>query len=148
MRPLHRLPFALTSGLSDAGYVSYMTTSYVPDRTRRMESRGRHQSHDIDWSLLSPQGRVLFYVALCPHCSVEEIAIALSLTERSVWSIVRALRKMDMIRYTRDGRRHRYTINLDAPLLAPTIEGLTLRSVLGNLADEEHRDEAKCVRID
>jgi hypothetical protein len=79
---------------------------------------------------------------------VEEIAIALDLTERSVWSIVRALRKMDMIRYTRDGRRHRYTINLDAPLLAPTIEGLTLRSVLGNIADEEHRDEANCVRLD
>jgi DNA-binding IclR family transcriptional regulator len=109
----------------------------------------KHTGHEVDWSLLSPQGRVLFYVALCPSCSVEEIARALGLTERSVWTIVRSLRRMDMIRYERDGRRHRYTVNLDAPLLAPTIEGLTLRSVLGNLADEELREVAPdCVHID
>lgn len=126
-----------------------MTTSYITHRTPRPDQGGKRASHDVDWSLLSPQGRVLFYVALCPACSVEEIAKALTLTERSVWTIVRSLRRMDMIRYKRDGRRHRYTINLDAPLLTPTIEGLTLRSVLGNLADEEMRESSpNCVHID
>src|SRR5688500_13293171 len=89
---------------------------------------------DVDWSLLSAQGRVLFYIALCPDCSVEEMAQALDLTDRAIWGVIRELRKRGMLTMRRDGRRHRYRVNLDAPLLHPTIEGLTLRPVLGQIA--------------
>jgi len=75
--------------------------------------------------------------------------VALGLTERSVWSIIRSLRATDMVRYKRVGRRHRYSINLDAPLLAPALEGITLRSVLGDLVERADREQvANCVRID
>jgi hypothetical protein len=102
----------------------------------------------LDWSLLSAQGRVLFYIALCPACSVEEIATALSLTERAVWGIIRELRKREMVHFHREGRRHRYRINLDAPLLHPTIRGVTLRPILGEIAEQAEREgHPGCVRI-
>ena len=103
---------------------------------------------DVDWSLLSAQGRVLFYIALCPTCSVQEIAVALDLTERSVWGIIRLLRSNEMLRLDKDGRRHRYRVNLDAPLLHPTIQGLTLRPVLGEIAARSADvPNENCVRI-
>lgn len=103
---------------------------------------------DIDWSLLSSQGRVLFYIALCPRCSVQEVAVALDLTERAVWGIIRELRRQDMLHLEKQGRRHRYRVNLDAPLLHPTISGLTLRPVLGRIvAGGEANPNQNCVRL-
>ena len=111
--------------------------------------RPRPASGDVDWSVLSAQGRVLFYIALCPSCSVQEIAISLNLTERAVWGIVRDLRRNEMLQLRRDNRRHRYKVNLDAPLLHPTIQGLTLRPVLGQIAEMALREpNDTCVRID
>ena len=87
-----------------------------------------------NWSLLSAQGRELFYVAVCPDSPVEEIARNLDLTERAVWGVVRDLRHHGMIHLSKRGRRHHYVINLDAPFLHPTVRGLTLRPVLGEIA--------------
>jgi hypothetical protein len=109
--------------------------------------RPRPASGDVDWSLLSAQGKVLFYIALCPSCSVQEIAIALNLTERAVWGIIRDLRHQNMLLLGRDNRRHRYSVNLDAPLLHPTIQGLTLRPVLGPIAEEALHEPDPCVRV-
>lgn len=92
------------------------------------------------WSLLSPQGRVLFYIAACPDAPVEEIARNLDLTERAVWGVVRALRQEGMIHLRKRGRRHFYLINLDAPLLHPTIRGLTLRPILSKVALHSKRE--------
>jgi biotin operon repressor len=106
-------------------------------------------SNLIDWSLLSAQGRVLFYVAFCPRCSVREISKALGLTERAVWGIIRTLRQDGMLLLDRTHRRHKYSVNLDAPLLHPTITGLTLRPVLGDLARQaEESPNENCVRLD
>jgi hypothetical protein len=40
-----------------------------------------------------------------------------------------------MLRVRREGRRHHYTVNLDAPFRHPVIHGIALRSVLGELVD-------------
>jgi len=85
------------------------------------------QSATADWSLLSPQGRVLLYVALCPGSTIEAIARAIDRTERQVWSIMQSLKRGGMLHLRKNGRRHHYAINLDAPLLHPTIQGLTVR---------------------
>jgi hypothetical protein len=45
-----------------------------------------------------------------------------------------------MVRLRKRGRRHHYAINLDAPLLHPTIHGLTLRPILGKLATKAKRE--------
>ena len=88
------------------------------------------QRATADWSLLSPQGRVLFYIALCPESTIKSMATAVGHSQRSVWSIVQSLRRGGMLRLRKNGRRHHYTIDLDAPMLHPTIQGLTIRPVM------------------
>jgi predicted transcriptional regulator len=83
---------------------------------------------------------VLFYIALCPRSTVAEIARAQGQTERAVWGIIRMLRRAGMVSVLKDGRRHRYIVNLDAPLLHPTIRGVTLRPILGELAARAERE--------
>jgi len=83
-----------------------------------------------DWSLLSPQGRVLFYIALRPGTTALAIARAGGHSQRSVWGIIQSLRREGMLHVRKNGRRHHYTVNLDAPLLHPTIHGLTIRPVM------------------
>ena len=96
---------------------------------------------EVDWSLLSPQGLVLFYIALCPDSTTKEIARAIGHTERQIGSIVRSLRHGGMLRLRKNGRRHHYTIDLDAPLLHPTIQGLTVRPVMEGII-RQARSEA------
>jgi hypothetical protein len=103
--------------------------------TPRQQELGR-ATPAVDWSLLSPQGRVIFYVALCPGSTATEIATALGMTERGVRFLLRDLIRNDTLLVEERGRRHHYHINLDAPLLHPTIQGLTLEPVLGRLVEE------------
>jgi len=115
-----------------------------PQRKTRTRKRG-HANHadghsGARWSLLSAQGRVLFYIAACADSPVQEIARNLGLTERAVWGVVRDLRYRRMIHLRKKGRRHHYAINLDAPLLHPTIQGMTLRPILGKLASKAKRE--------
>ncbi len=93
----------------------------------------------VDWSLLSPRGHVLFYVALCPDSTIKGIARAVDRTERQVWSIIQSLRREGMLRLRKNGRRHHYTIDLDAPLLFPTIARLTLRPVMEQAVEQARR---------
>ena len=87
-----------------------------------------------DWSLLTGRGSVLFYVALHPGCTINEIAREASLTRRAVWGVVGDLRRAGMLQVGRAGREHRYSVDLDGPFLHPTIKGVTLRTVLGRIA--------------
>jgi hypothetical protein len=90
----------------------------------------------VDWSLLSPQGHVLFYIALCPDSNTKDIAQALGRTERQTWRIIRNLKEGGMLHIRKNGRRHHFKINFDAPLLHPTIEGLSLRSMIEGAVQE------------
>ena len=81
-------------------------------------------------------------MAMCPRCTVEQMANGLRMTERAVWGVVRELRRDNMLILEKDGRRHRYSVNLDAPLLHPTIRGLTLRPVLGAVVAQGERDRS------
>jgi Uncharacterized protein conserved in bacteria (DUF2188) len=88
------------------------------------------QPATADWSLLSPQGRVLFYIAACPGSTVEGIAHAAGYSQRSVWGIIQSLKRAGMLHLRKTRRRHHYAVNLDAPLLHPTIQGLTIRPLM------------------
>ena len=105
-----------------------------------MTSNGTHvQNH---WYLVSSHGAVLFYVAVNPGCTIREIAEQMHLTQRTVWGLIGDLRRAEMLTIDRHGRRHHYTINLDAPFRHPTIKGLTLRSILGEVAETHQRQPA------
>lgn len=101
------------------------------------------RDESIDWTLLSAHGRVLFYVALCPASTVQGIADALDLTPRNVWTIVRDLRRAGMLRLRRHGRRHHYSIRLDAPFRHPTLDGFSIDTILGKIARTSPEDRAE-----
>ncbi len=90
----------------------------------------------VDWSLLSPQGHVLFYIALCPDSTTKDIARAMGRTERQIWSNIRSLRAAGMLNLHTKGRRQHFTINFDAPLLHPTIEDLSLRALMEGAVEQ------------
>lgn len=90
----------------------------------------------VDWSLLSPQGHVLFYIALCPGSTTKDIARSLGRTERQIWSNIHSLKEGGMLNVRRNGRRHHFTINFDAPLLHPTIEDLSLRALMEGAVEQ------------
>ncbi|MCH7485071.1 MAG: winged helix-turn-helix transcriptional regulator [Chloroflexi bacterium] len=95
---------------------------------------------DKRWNLWSKQGSVLLYIALSPDSTVQDIAASMGLTQRAVWSHIGDLRRAGMIHVCKDGRRNRYRVTLDGPFLHPTIHGVTLRSVLGNLPQVASRE--------
>jgi len=94
--------------------------------------RGATMIHN-HWYLVSSHGSVLFYVAVHPECTIREIADDMSLTQRTVWGLIGDLRRAEMLHVRREGRRHHYTVNLDAPFRHPILNDLTLRVVLGGL---------------
>lgn len=94
----------------------------------------------VDWSLLSPQGHVLFYIALCPDSTTKDIARAIGHTERQIWSIIRNLEDGGMLRRRKNRRSHHFSINYDASLLHPTIEGLSLRFLMEGAVEEVRRE--------
>ncbi len=85
------------------------------------------------WYLVSSHGAVLFYIAVHPGCTIKQIANDMSLTQRTVWGLIGDLRRADMLEVEREGRRHHYTVDLDADFRPPIIKGFSLRVVLGEL---------------
>ena len=91
------------------------------------------------WYLVSSHGAILFYVAVNPDCTIKEIAEAMSLTRRTVWGVIGDLRRAGMLHIRKEGRRHHYTVNMDAPFKHPVLNGFSLRLVLGQLVDQVSR---------
>ena len=91
------------------------------------------------WYLVSSHGAVLFYIAVNPDCTIREIADDMALTQRTVWGLIGDLRRADMLIVRREGRRHHYTVNLDAPFKHPTISGLPLRVLMSELVESHVR---------
>ncbi len=97
------------------------------------------------WYLVSSHGSILFYIAVHPGCTIREVAEEMSLTQRTIWGLIGDLRRAGMIHIRREGRRHHYTVNLDAPFKHPILKGFTLRAVLGEIVD--HLAESSLERV-
>ena len=97
-----------------------------------------------EWYHVSSHGAVLYCVAAEPDCTTNEIADALCLTRRTVWGIVGDLRRAGMIHVRKEGRRHRYRVNPDAPLRHPILKGYTLSSILGDIATQNGNSRRPC----
>ena len=89
--------------------------------------------------LFSSHGIVLIYIAVCADCTIQQIADDLALTRRTVWSLIADLRRAGMLAVRKNGRRHHYTVNLDAPFLHPTLNGYILRPILAQLVQQPDR---------
>jgi len=88
---------------------------------------------DNHWYLVSSHGAVLFYIAVNPGCTIRQIAEDMSLTQRTVWGLIGDLRRANMLNVERQGRRHHYTVDLEADFRHPIIKGFRLRVILGEL---------------
>ena len=86
------------------------------------------------WYLYSSHGTVLIHIAANPQCTIRDIADAMFLTQRTVWGVIGDLKRPGMLTIRKSGRRHHYTVNLDAPFSHPTVRGYALRDILGQVA--------------
>jgi hypothetical protein len=103
-----------------------------------LTANGNHITNG--WYLVSSHGSILFYIAVHPECTIRQISEDMALTQRTIWGVIGDLRRANMLHVRRDGRRHHYRINLDAAFKHPTIKGLPLRLILGELVERYARD--------
>ena len=66
----------------------------------------------------------------------------MALTRRTVWGLIGGLRRAGMLHVRKQGRRHHYAVNLDAPFLHPALNGYTLRPILGQIIRQAERRPA------
>lgn len=95
-----------------------------------------NKAHENGWYIWSSHGTVLFYIAIHPHSTIASIAEGLCLTQRTIWGVVGDLRRAGMLVVAREGRRHHYSVNLDATFRHPTISDISLRTLLSGIASE------------
>ncbi len=60
----------------------------------------------------------------------------MALTRRTVWSLIGGWRQAGMLHVRKQGRRHHYTVSLDAPFLHPSLNHYTLRPILGQIIQQ------------
>ena len=98
---------------------------------------------DNGWQHVSSHGTVLFCIAANRDCTIKDLSKSLFLTRRTVWGIVGDLRRAGMLHIRKNGRRHHYSVNLDAQFRHPVLKGITLRHVLGDLVKMARRDPTR-----
>ena len=104
-----------------------------------MATNGNGKHINTNWYLVSSHGSVLFYIAVHPDCTIREIADDMALTQRTIWGLIGDLRRAEMLTVRREGRRHHYTVNLEAQFKHPTLETLPLRVILSDLVTNHAR---------
>ena len=88
------------------------------------------------WYLLSSRGLVFFYVALHPDCTIKEMTEALSLTQRTIWSLLGDLRTAGMEEVRKSGRRHHYFANAESHAHDPVFGGRTMLEAIAELVQQ------------
>jgi hypothetical protein len=73
------------------------------------------------WTLLTSHAHVLLAIAQDPTRIVPEIAAAAQISERSAYRILSDLQRAGYLRKRKLGRRNRYEIAVEAPLLDPLV---------------------------
>lgn len=101
-----------------------------------LDRNGNTKHISNHWYLVSSHGSVLFYIAVHPDCTIREIADDMALTQRTVWGLIGDLRRAEMLNVRREGRRHHYTVDLTATFKHPTLKGLPLKMIMGELVQK------------
>ncbi len=90
-----------------------------------------------DWTFLNNHAHVLLCLARDPEARLRDVAEMVGITERAVQKIVRDLEQCDVLQRRRDGRRNRYSIDLDQPLRHPLESNHTVGELLSLFLDDE-----------
>ncbi len=74
-----------------------------------------------DWYLVTNHGAVLFYVALHPGCTTDEVTQVMPVSRQRVMRILSDLSQEGMVRVRRDEHRSYYTANSSVRLRHPKL---------------------------
>jgi DNA-binding MarR family transcriptional regulator len=86
-----------------------------------------------NWTLVSRHGHALLALSKNPDLTIDDLSRVLGVTSRSVVNVLNDLEAEGYLSKTREGRRNRYVINLDAKLRHQTSAGHTVRDLLAAL---------------
>jgi len=89
------------------------------------------------WTFLTNHSHVLLCLASDPLMRMRDVAEKVGITERAVVRIVGDLERAGAILKTRDGRRNRYTIDLDLPLRHPIESHRTIGELLAPVLEKD-----------
>ena len=91
-------------------------------------------SRTNEWWLVSSRGATIFYIAVNPGCNAAQIADAKSLMRRSVSANLSDLKRAGMITTQKLGRRHHFTVDMEASFLHPMLPEFPLGVIPDELA--------------
>lgn len=82
------------------------------------------------FTLLTHHAHVLILLAQSPDVRMREIAVRIGITERAVQRIVDDLSTSGCVEVTKNGRRNRYQVRNDNPLLHPVEQHCNIGDLL------------------
>ncbi|MGJ8676549.1 MAG: winged helix-turn-helix domain-containing protein [Akkermansiaceae bacterium] len=85
------------------------------------------------WTFLTNHTHLIMCLMRDAELRVRDMAVEIGITERAVLRILRELETEGVLLKTREGRRNRYTINLDFPLRHKLESQYTLRKLTESL---------------
>ena len=74
---------------------------------------------ELAWTFLTNHAHVLLCLAREPGARMRDVADVVGITERAVQRIIADLEEAGYIERSRDGRRNRYSVQVDLPLRHP-----------------------------
>jgi DNA-binding transcriptional ArsR family regulator len=89
-----------------------------------------------DWTFLTNHAHVMVCLRRDPTARMRDVAAAVGITERAAQRIVSELEEAGYLEREREGRRNRYTLNMDLPLRHPLEGAHSSGELLDLLADE------------
>lgn len=89
-----------------------------------------------NWTFFTNHAHVMVCLARNGDRPLREVAIDIGITERAVQRIVADLEEGGFLKRDREGRRNRYSLNLNTPLRHPLEANHTIGEVLKVLMDE------------
>lgn len=90
--------------------------------------------HQAALRLFCSDGAALFYIARHPGCTIRDLANALVVTQRTIWSLIGNLKRGNVINIRKDGRLHHYWIKEEAPFPDPVLSHLSIGQVMQALS--------------
>ncbi len=94
--------------------ISISPEALAASKKRRPVSASDSAPRVGSWGFFTNHMALLISIARAPTMTVRELAIATKITERAVMSILNQLEAEKIIVRHREGRRNRYTVDLDA----------------------------------
>ena len=97
----------------------------------------------VGWTFLTNHSHILVCLTADPTMRIRDLATAVGITERAVQRILSELEQGGVIEKVRDGRRNRYSVNLEFSLRHPLESHCKLRSLLDALGPTDAKRPAK-----